>query len=362
MASMRTDLFDFDLPPERIALRPARPRDSARLLVVRPKPDGEAVLEDRIVRDLPELLAPGDQLVVNDTKVIAAQLSGRRIGGAAEPRIDATLIKRLDGARWQALVKGARKLRVGDTVRFGEEGKVCFLGQLDATVEAKGEAGEVTLAFAFHGPVLDQAIAERGEVPLPPYIASRRAPDERDRADYQTMFAQAEGAVAAPTAGLHFTADLRARLAARGVDIRTVTLHVGAGTFLPVKADDVAGHKMHAEWGQVSEEVAAALNAAEGRIVAVGTTSLRLSESAAREDGAIAPFVGETSLFITPGYRFRAVDVLLTNFHLPRSTLFMLVAAFCGVETMKRAYAHAIAQGYRFYSYGDACLLFRAAP
>jgi S-adenosylmethionine:tRNA ribosyltransferase-isomerase len=314
-------------------------------------------------------------------------------------------------------VRPARKLQPGDVVRFGEEGQgessVCFLGQLDATVEAKGEAGEVTFAFAFHGPVLDQAIAERGGVPLPPYIASRRAPDARDRLDYQTMFAREEGAVAAPTAGLHFTEPLMGELGARGIGFHTVTLHVGAGTFLPVKADDVAGHRMHAEWGQVTQEVAKALNAARlgprasrspspypllepgaggggaagetkvgparlwhynlsksatadfdpavpgGRIVAVGSTSLRLLESAARDDGAIVPFSGDTSLFITPGYRFRAVDVLLTNFHLPRSTLFMLVAAFSGLDTMKRAYAHAVEKGYRFYSYGDACLLFR---
>jgi S-adenosylmethionine:tRNA ribosyltransferase-isomerase len=342
-------------------LRPASPRDSARLLVVRPGHD--PVLEDRVIRDLPHLLQPGDQLVVNDTKVIPAQLCGRRIGGASEPRIEATLIKRLDGSRWQALVKPARKLKAGDMVRFGEEGQgessVCFLGQLDAVVEAKGEAGEVTLAFAFHGPVLDQAIAERGDVPLPPYIASRRAADGRDRSDYQTMFAREEGAVAAPTAGLHFTDRLVRELTARGISIHTVTLHVGAGTFLPVKADNVAGHKMHAEWGQVTGEVAKALNAAPGRIVAIGSTSLRLLESAARDDGVIAPFSGDTSLFITPGYRFRAVDVLLTNFHLPRSTLFMLVAAFSGLDTMKRAYAHAVENGYRFYSYGDACLLFR---
>ncbi len=356
---MRTDLFDFDLPVNRIALRPASPRDSARLLVVRP--GTEPLLEDRTVRDLPGLLAPGDQLVVNDTKVIPAQLSGRRMGSESPPRIEATLIKRLDGSRWQALVKPARKLKPGDTVRFGEEGHVCFLGQLDATVEAKGEAGEVTLAFAFNGPVLDEAIAAHGAVPLPPYIASRRASDERDRSDYQTMFAREEGAGAAPTAGLHFTGRLIDDLVARGIGLHTVTLHVGAGTFLPVKADDVAGHRMHAEWGHISAEVAKALNAARtgGRIVAVGTTSLRLLESAAQDDGHIAPFSGDTSLFITPGYRFRAVDALLTNFHLPRSTLFMLVAAFCGVDTMRRAYAHAIETGYRFYSYGDACLLFR---
>jgi S-adenosylmethionine:tRNA ribosyltransferase-isomerase len=356
---MRTDLFDFDLPSDRIALRPASPRDAARLLVVRPGSSAE--LEGRVVRDLPDLLRPGDQLVVNDTKVIPAQLRGRRIGRGPDAGIEATLIKRLDGARWQALVKPARKLVPGDVVRFGEEGGVCFLGQLDATVEAKGEAGEVTFGFAFHGPALDAAIAERGEVPLPPYIAARRPADDRDRADYQTLFAREAGAVAAPTAGLHFTPGLTAALAARGIAVHTVTLHVGAGTFLPVKADDVAAHKMHSEWGQVSAGTATALNAARaagGRIVAVGTTSLRLLESAARDDCTIAPFCGETAIFITPGYRFRAVDVLLTNFHLPRSTLFMLVAAFSGIEVMKRAYAHAIAAGYRFYSYGDACLLF----
>src|SRR5215467_6455591 len=261
---MRTDLFDFELPPDRIALRPANPRDSARLLVVRPGHD--PVLEDRFIRDLPHLLQPGDQLVVNDTKVIPAQLSGRRVGGASEPRVEATLIKRLDGSRWRALVRPARKLKPGDMVRFGEEGQgessVCFLGQLDATVEAKGEAGEVTLAFAFHGPVLDQAIAERGGMPLPPYIAARREPDVRDRSDYQTMFAREEGAVAAPTAGLHFTDRLMDDLAARGVGFHPVTLHVGAGTFLPVKTDDIAEHRMHPEWGQVSAQVAAALNAA----------------------------------------------------------------------------------------------------
>ena len=357
---MRTDLFDFELPPDRIALRPASPRDVARLLVVRP--GGAPEHEDRVVGDLPDLLRPGDQLVVNDTKVIPAALHGRRIGRATEPRVEATLIKRLDGSRWRALVKPAKKLEVGDVVRFGEEGKVCFLGQLDASVEAKGERGEVTLAFAFHGPVLDQAIEERGDMPLPPYIASKRAADEQDRADYQTRFAREEGAVAAPTAGLHFTDALVERLAARSIGINTVTLHVGAGTFLPVTAEDTSGHKMHAEWGSVDAATADALNAARaqgGRIVAVGSTSLRLLESAAGEDGVIRPFSAETSIFITPGYRFRAVDVMLTNFHLPRSTLFMLVAAFCGLDTMKRAYAHAIAAGYPFYSYGDACLLFR---
>jgi len=355
---MRTDLFDFELPAASIALRPASPRDSARMLVV--QPDG--VLRDRAVSDLAKWLEAGDQLVVNDTKVIAAQLVGRRIGRETEPRIEATLIKRLDGSRWDALVKPARKLAPGDTIRFGNEGKVCLLGHLDAQVEAKGEEGEVTLSFSFHGPALEQAIADVGSPPLPPYIASRRGVDERDANDYQTMFAAREGAVAAPTAGLHFTPALEGALRERGVGIHRITLHVGAGTFLPVKAENTAGHKMHAEWGQVSAETAAALNAARsrgGRIVAVGSTSLRLLESAAAEDGAIEPFTGETAIFITPGYRFRAVDILLTNFHLPRSTLFMLVSAFSGIETMKRAYAHAIDAGYRFYSYGDACLLFR---
>jgi len=355
---MRTDLFDFVLPPERIALRPARPRDAARLLVVRPG----GALEDRFVRDLPQFLRPGDQLVVNDTRVVPARLSGRRISRGTEPRIEATLVKRLDGSRWRAFVKPGKRLAIGDVVRFGEEGKVCFLGQLDATVESK-DGGEVTLAFAFHGPVLDQAIAERGDMPLPPYIAARREPDAEDRTDYQTLFAHDEGSIAAPTAGLHFTPDLVARLQERGVVLRTVTLHVGAGTFLPVKADDTSGHTMHPEFGTVSDETAAALNAARragNRIVAVGSTSLRLIESAAGEDGTIRPFSGETSIFITPGYRFRAVDALMTNFHLPRSTLFMLVAAFSGLDTMQHAYAHAIEHGYRFYSYGDACLLHRA--
>jgi S-adenosylmethionine:tRNA ribosyltransferase-isomerase len=355
---MRTDLFDFELPAERIALRPAHPRDSARLLLVEPG----GALRDRVVSDLPQWLKAGDQLVVNDTKVISAQLKGRRIGRETEPKIEATLIKRLDASRWQALVKPAKKLSRGDVVRFGNEGRVCLLGHLDAEVEEKGEDGAVTLSFSFHGPALDTAIADLGSPPLPPYIASKRAPDEYDAADYQTMFAANEGAVAAPTAGLHFTPALETALRERGVGVHRITLHVGAGTFLPVKADDTSEHKMHSEWGMISPQVTEALNAARsrgGRVVAVGTTSLRLLESAAAENGDIRPFADETAIFITPGYRFRAVDILLTNFHLPRSTLFMLVSAFSGLETMKRAYAHAIQNGYRFYSYGDACLLFR---
>jgi S-adenosylmethionine:tRNA ribosyltransferase-isomerase len=326
------------------------------------RPGRPPELEDRHIRDLPEILQPGDALVVNDSKVIAARLKGRRIGrGATEPSIEATLHKRLDGSHWRAFILGAKKVQAGDVLRFGEEGKVCFLGQLDAQVLQKDEGGEVTLSFAFHGPVLDQAIAERGDMPLPPYIASRRAPDEQDRADYQTMFAHDEGSVAAPTAGLHFTEPLLARLAGRGIGLHKVTLHVGAGTFLPVKSGDTEGHTMHAEFGTVSGEVADALNDVRrkgGRIVAVGSTALRLLESAAGEDGRLRAFAGETAIFITPGYQFRAVDLMLTNFHLPRSTLFMLVAAFSGLDAMKRAYAHAIATGYRFYSYGDACLLY----
>src|SRR4051795_8624609 len=258
---MRTDLFDFELPPESIALRPASPRDSARMLVVQP----DAVLRDHTIAELPQWLEPGDQLVVNDTRVIAAQLSGRRIGRDTEPKIEATLIKRLDGSRWQALVKPAKKLAQGDIVRFGNEGRVCLLGHLDAQVEHKGDGGEITLSFSFHGPALDQAIAELGAPPLPPYIASKRAPDERDAADYQTMFAAKDGAVAAPTAGLHFTPALEAALRERGVGMQRITLHVGAGTFLPVKAEDTAAHKMHSEWGSISPETAEALNSARAR-------------------------------------------------------------------------------------------------
>ena len=357
---MRTDLFDFDLSAEHIALRPASPRDTARLLVVRP---GEAAeLEDRKISDLPGLLRAGDCLVVNDSKVIAARLKGRRIGrGTTEPEIEATLHKRIDGSHWRAFVRGAKKLQVGDNLRFGTEGKVCFLGELDAQVSRKDERGEVILSFSFHGPVLDQAVAERGAMPLPPYIAARREPDEQDRTDYQTVFAHEEGSVAAPTAGLHFTAGLLALLKERGIGLHKVTLHVGAGTFLPVETDDIEAHKMHSEFGIVTAETAHALNAARakgGLIVAVGSTTLRLLESAAGLDGKLREFTGETAIFITPGYRFKAVDLMLSNFHLPRSTLFMLVSAFSGLDCMKRAYAHAISAGYRFYSYGDACLLY----
>lgn len=357
---MRVDLFDFDLPEERIALRPAKPRDSARLLVV--EDDGR--LEDRTVANLPALLRAGDALVFNDTKVIPAQLHGLRRRGDAVARVDATLHMRVAADRWKAFLRPAKRIAVGDRIAFGHDGTACLLGALDATVAEKGEGGEVLLAFDLAGPLLDEAIAAAGHIPLPPYIASKRPEDERDRSDYQTVYARDEGAVAAPTAGLHFTPELFATLDARGIERHFVTLHVGAGTFLPVKADNTADHRMHAERGVISEATAAALNAVRqrgGRIVAVGTTSLRLLESAAAADGSIRPWGGETAIFITPGYQFRAVDALMTNFHLPRSTLFMLVSAFAGLERMQSAYRHAIGGGYRFYSYGDASLLWPSA-
>ena len=356
---MRTNLFDFMLPEERIALHPASPRDAARLLVVRPH--GEPPLEDRSVRDLPDLLRADDALVLNDTRVIPAQLEGRRERDGAHAHISLTLIRRLGASRWQALARPAKRLQAGDRVSLGHSGEACLLGALDAQVEAKGEVGEVTLAFELSGPVLDEAIAAAGRMPLPPYIAGKRALEPSDTTDYQTVYARNDGAVAAPTAGLHFTPELLDGLRARGVGIHTVTLHVGAGTFLPVKAEDTSEHRMHPEWGEITPATAAALNAARaagGRIVAVGTTSLRLLESATADSGEIGPFHGETSIFLTPGYRFRGVDALMTNFHLPRSTLFMLVAAFSGLDTMRAAYDHAIERGYRFYSYGDASLLF----
>ncbi len=354
---MRVDAFDFDLPDDRIALRPETPRDAARLLVVDP-PDR---FQDFRVADLPDLLRAGDLLVFNDTKVIGAALAGRRLGRGVEPPISILLLDRVDASRWKALAKPGRRLKVDDRIRFGDGGRVCLLGALDALVEAKGEAGEVTLAFDVSGPVLDEFIAAIGDMPLPPYIAARRPPDDRDRTDYQTLFAREEGAVAAPTAGLHFTPELMRRLGERGIGHATVTLHVGAGTFMPVRSVETESHVMHPEHGLLTADVADRVNAARaagGRVVAVGTTSLRLLESSAGPSRTVDPYEGETRLFITPGYRFRTVDALVTNFHLPRSTLFMLVAAFSGLDTMKRAYAHAIDRGYRFYSYGDASLLF----
>lgn len=359
---MRVDLFDFDLPEESIALRPASPRDHARLLVVQPQ--AQRQLEDHRVFELPEFLKPGDALVFNDTRVIPAQLEGVRLrDGAEKTPVSTTLHMRLDPSRWKAFARPGKRIKTGDRIVFGENGSdTCMIGRLEATVEEKGEAGEITLLFDVSGLVLDEAIATVGHIPLPPYIAAKRPEDERDRSDYQTMYAREDGAVAAPTAGLHFTPQLFEALDRAGVERHFVTLHVGAGTFLPVKADDTDDHRMHLETGHVSEQTAAALNAVRargGRIICVGTTSLRLIESAADESGRINAWSGATGIFITPGYRFRAVDMLMTNFHLPKSTLFMLVSAFCGLETMQNAYSHAIANGYRFYSYGDSSLLYR---
>ena len=339
---MRVDLFDFDLPSERIALRPARPRDSARMLLV----EGEK-LYDRNVLDLPDILRPGDVLVFNDTRVIPAQLEGKR----GEARVGATLHKRESLREWWAFVRNARRVRDGDVIEFGQGVK--------ASAVSRDTEGAILLHF--HGEEPVEILLERaGQMPLPPYIASKRGTDQADHTDYQTMFARESGAVAAPTAALHFTDRLIEALDQRGVGRETLTLHVGAGTFLPVKSDDTNQHKMHSEWGRIDKLTADRLNkakAAGGRLIAIGTTSLRLIESAADEEGRIQPFDGDTAIFITPGYRFNSIDGLLTNFHLPRSTLFMLVSALMGLDVMKSAYAHAIEQDYRFYSYGDSSLL-----
>ncbi|WP_142849450.1 tRNA preQ1(34) S-adenosylmethionine ribosyltransferase-isomerase QueA [Telmatospirillum sp. J64-1] len=342
---MKVDEFDFELPRDLIAERPAVPRDAAKLLNVEAEQ-----FHDLVVRDLPALLAPGDVMVFNDTRVIPARLKGRR----GEAGIEVTLHEQIALDRWKVFAKGAKKLKAGQEITFAPG--------FSAMVEEKGEAGEVTLRFNRAGPDLVAALERHGEMPLPPYIKREGGADERDRKDYQTVYAREDGAVAAPTAGLHFTPELLAALDARGIKRVTVTLHVGAGTFLPVKVEDTAEHKMHSERGFISAEAAEAINAARaagGRVVAVGTTSLRLLESAADENGMLAPYAGSTDIFITPGYRFRIVDLLMTNFHLPRSTLFMLVCAFAGMDRMKSAYAHAMRHGYRFYSYGDSSLLRR---
>jgi S-adenosylmethionine:tRNA ribosyltransferase-isomerase len=340
---MRVDLFDFDLPAENIALRPASPRDSARMLLV----EGATALADHAVADLPRLLRAGDCLVFNDTRVIPAQLEGMR----GDARIGATLHKREGLRQWRAFVRNAKRVRIGDRIDFGAD--------VTAIAADRGDDGSILLHFEGEEPV--ELLLERaGRMPLPPYIASKRAADAQDLADYQTMFAREKGAVAAPTAALHFTPDLMAGLAVAGIATETLTLHVGAGTFLPVKVDDTDAHKMHAEWGRIDPATADRLNAVRangGRVIAVGTTSLRLIESASGEDGVIRPFEGDTAIFITPGYVFRGIDGLMTNFHLPKSTLFMLVSALMGRERMQAAYAHAIAEGYRFYSYGDSSLL-----
>lgn len=346
---MRVDAFDFDLPETLIALRPANPRRSARLLVAQ---NGQTY--DSVVERLGDWLQPGDLLVFNDTKVIPARLFGRRIRMDSEARIEVTLTKRLDPRRWEALARPAKRFKPGDAL--------VFEGGLQAMVESRGDGGEVQLTFALAGFKLDEAIARVGVMPLPPYIAGRRPADAQDNSDYQTIFAAKVGAVAAPTAALHFDGPLLTDLAARGVQMTRVTLHVGAGTFLPVKVEDTTEHKMHSEWGEIGAEAVATIMAARAagrRVIAVGTTALRVLESAAADDGRITPWSGETAIFITPGYRFKIIDGLMTNFHLPRSTLFMLVSALMGLERMKGIYAHAIEKGYRFYSYGDSSLLMR---
>jgi S-adenosylmethionine:tRNA ribosyltransferase-isomerase len=340
---MRVDLFDFELPPERIALRPVAPRDAARLLCV----GAGNSLADRGVRDLPHLLRKGDCLIFNDTRVIPAQLHGKR----GEANIGATLHKRIDLRRWQAFIRNAKRLHPGDDIDFGNG--------VHAVAEERHDDGSFTLSFQGDEPV-EILLQRAGTMPLPPYIAGKRPTDERDAQDYQTMFAQKDGAVAAPTASLHFTAELMDAIHAAKIETATLTLHVGAGTFLPVKADDTDEHRMHSEWGSIDASTANRLNdirKAGGRLIAVGTTSLRLVESAADESGVVQPFEGDTDIFITPGYKFKAIGGLMTNFHLPKSTLFMLVSALMGRETMQAAYAHAIAHEYRFYSYGDSSLL-----
>ncbi len=349
---MEVAAFDFDLPQDRIALHPADPRDSARMLVVRPG----GPLADHTVRDLLDLLTPGDVLVVNDTKVLPAELQGERVRDGQRASVSLNLHKREDAHTWRAFARPSKRLKLLDRLELGAT------GELTATVTGKGDSGEITVSFDRGGAELDEAIRALGAMPLPPYIGAKRPPEERDKQDYQTVYAAREGAVAAPTAGLHFTELLLQQLLERGVTIERVTLHVGAGTFLPVKVDDTRDHLMHAEWGEIDQATAERINAARdrgGRVVAVGTTSLRLLESAARATGRLQGFRGATSIFITPGFRFRVGDILRPNFHLPRSTLFMLVSAFSGLEQMKQAYDHAIRHGYRFYSYGDASLLFR---
>jgi S-adenosylmethionine:tRNA ribosyltransferase-isomerase len=351
---MRVEEFDFDLPEDRIALRPVSPRDSARLLVVREN----GAIEHRSVRELPDLLRAGDHIVMNDTQVIPARLYGRRLGRDAAgegARIEVTLHKRVSPSTFRALVRPAKRLKPGDRIVLG-------VG-LGGTISAR-DGGEAEIVFEKQGAALDAAIASEGEMPLPPYIAGKRKPDSQDRSDYQTVYARESGSIAAPTAGLHFTPELLTRLEENRIARSHVTLHVGAGTFLPVSSEDTEDHRMHAEWAELPAQTAQELNrtrASGGRIVATGSTALRTLETASDDEGHIQPFSGDTSLFITPGYTFKAVDVLLTNFHLPRSTLFMLVCAFAGTATMKAVYEQAVAARYRFYSYGDACLLFRAA-
>ena len=360
---MHISLFDFELPEDKIALRPVSPRDHARMLVV--DPHNVSPCSDNLVLDLPQFLRRGDALVMNNTKVIPARLYGVRIRGEVHAKIEVLLHLRVSADEWVAFARPAKKLQKGDIILFSQPNQhgTSLDDALRAQVLSKSEDGGVHLRFEVSGPNLDLMLLRFGELPLPPYIAGKRPTDNQDTQDYQTIYAEHQGAVAAPTAGLHFTPELFKKLDDAGVSRHFVTLHVGAGTFLPVKTDDVHAHKMHHEWGQVDAQTAEALNQIRkdgGRIIAVGTTSLRLLESAANKNDQLEAFHGTTDIFITPGYRFKAVDVLMTNFHLPKSTLFMLVSAFCGLETMQKAYAHAISSDYRFYSYGDASLLFKS--
>ena len=353
---MHLNDFDFQLPEDLIALKPLSQRDQSRLLHV--ADGGEFV--DRQFQDLLGLFQPGDVLVLNNSKVLPAALNGIRKREEFEARIAVNLHKRHSDHQWFAFAKPLKRLKPGDRVRFGSQNQSCLMGALDATVEEILQTGEVLLAFDVSGTVLDEQLNQFGSMPLPPYIASKRAPGEDDKVTYQTVYAKDDGSVAAPTAGLHFTNELLEGLRQKGVRVEFVTLHVGAGTFLPVKTDNVKDHKMHSEWGTVSQDCVEAVRAAHregGKVTAVGTTSLRLLESAAQETGQLRPWQGETDIFITPGFDFNVVDRLITNFHLPKSTLFMLVSAFCGLDVMQRAYAHAIKRRYRFYSYGDACFL-----
>ncbi|MCZ8374366.1 MAG: tRNA preQ1(34) S-adenosylmethionine ribosyltransferase-isomerase QueA [Beijerinckiaceae bacterium] len=362
---MKLSDFDFELPEDRIALHPVSPRDSARMLVVRP--GGQPPLADSRFSELPEALDPGDLLVFNNTRVLPTRLLGRRIRGENSVAIEALLVRRLDEASWEGFAKPGKRLAPGDRVAFGTANPACQQGSLEGEVIAKGEEGLVTFRFDLSGPALDEALAVVGAMPLPPYILEARrrlgdTADADDRTDYQTIFAERDGAVAAPTASLHFTPSLMAGLAARGIEHCFVTLHVGAGTFLPVKTENLDQHRMHAEWGEITPTARDRIRAAKAagkRVVAVGTTACRLLESAGRT-GTIETWLGETDIFIRPGFRFRVIDGLITNFHLPKSTLLMLVSAFAGFDTMRAAYAHAIASGYRFYSYGDGSLLFPA--
>ncbi len=355
---MRVDQFDFELPAERVALHPAVPRDSARMLVVDPKNmSGGKPPSDHVVTDLLSFLRPGDILIANNTRVLPAELVGKRVRGDAVAKVTINLHKRDEPNLWRAFARPAKKLKIGEELMFETQD----MEPLIATCEDKGENGEVILRFDRTGPVLDEAIKARGAMPLPPYISAKRDHDRQDDTDYQTIYAEHDGAVAAPTAGLHFTEELMDNISAIGVEIEFVTLHVGAGTFLPVKVEDTQDHQMHSEWGELSESTVEKIKkcrANGGRLVAVGTTSMRVLETASA-NGDLQPFCGETDIFITPGYQFNSVDILMTNFHLPRSTLFMLVSAFSGFENMQRAYAHAIQNEYRFYSFGDASLLFR---